>query len=169
MYPRAKVLSSLLPTCNESRARSAVQGPPIGDEVAVSRAVVVAVSLTLAIGAGSAGTAAAVSASGDVTVSANAGRASSGSKGSARSRGRDRSGQDVLRRLERRGLRADWRGESFSTDCAAHSYGQVQQYFQDHPSDALFRALYEVEVPVVPVYWWPWRGSTCRTRLEPLR
>jgi hypothetical protein len=112
-----------------------------------NRGAVVAVSLTLAIGAGSAGTAAAVSASGDVTVSTNAGRGSSGSKGSARSRGRDRAGQDVVRRLERRGLRVDRRGESFSTDCAAHSYGQVQQFLQEHPCSALFRALYEVRDP----------------------
>lgn len=68
-----------------------------------NRGAVVAVSLTLAIGGGSAGTTAALSTSGDVTVSTNAGRASSGSKGSARSRGRDRTGQDVVRRLERRG------------------------------------------------------------------
>lgn len=117
---------------------------PITDRKPKNRGVVVAVSLTLAIGAGSAGTAAAISASGDVTVSTNAGRGSSGSKGSARSRGRDRAGQDVVRRLERRGLRADRRGEAFSTDCAAHSYGQVQQFFEDHPCDALFRALYEI-------------------------
>jgi hypothetical protein len=98
----------------------------------------------LAIGAGSAGTAAAVSASGDVTVSTNAGRGSSASKGSFRSRARDRAGQDVVRRLERRGLRVDPRGESFSTDCAAHSYGHVQQFFEDHPCAALFRALYAI-------------------------
>jgi hypothetical protein len=134
-----------------------------------NRGAVVAVSLTLAIGAGSAGTAAAVSASGDVTVSTNAGRGSSGSKGSARSRGRDRAGQDVVRRLERRGLRVDRRGESFSTDCAAHSYGHVQQFFEDHPCDALFRRSTRFAVPAVPASWWPWRGSTCRTRPKPLR
>lgn len=52
-----------------------------------------------------------------------------------------------MRRLERRGLRAERRGESFNTDCAAHSYGQVQQFFLEHPCDALFRALYEVRGP----------------------
>ena len=77
-------------------------------------------------------------------MSANGGRASSGNKGNVRSRGRDQTGQDVLRRLERRGLRVDQRGESFSTDCAAHSYGQVQQFFRNNSCDALFRALYEV-------------------------
>lgn len=117
---------------------------PITPRKPKNRGVVVAVSLTLAVSASSAGTAAAVSASGDVTVSTNAGRASSGNKGNARSRGRDQTGQDVVRRLERRGLRVDQRGESFSTDCAAHSYGQVQQFFQEHPCNALFRALYEV-------------------------
>ena len=45
-----------------------------------------------------------------------------------------------MRRLERR-------GESFSTDCAAHSYGKVRQFFQEHPCSALFRALYEVRGP----------------------
>jgi hypothetical protein len=60
-----------------------------------------------------------------------------------RIRGRDQIGQDVVRRLERRGLRVDWRDESFSTDWAAHSYEHVQQFFDDHPCTALFRALYE--------------------------
>jgi hypothetical protein len=68
----------------------------------------------------------------------------SGSKGSARCRGRDRSGRDARLRLARRGLRVDQRDESFSTDCAAHSYGQVQQFFREHPCTALFRAIYEV-------------------------
>ncbi len=108
-----------------------------------NRGVVVAVTVTLALAAGSAGAVTAVGAS-DVTVTVNTARAASGSKGSARSRGRDQSGQDVLRRLERRGLRVERRTESFSTDCAAHSYGQVQDFFQAHPCDALFRGLYEV-------------------------
>ena len=131
---------------------------PITPPKSRNRGAVVAVSLTLAIGAGSAGTTAALSASGDVTVSTNAGRASSGSKGNARSRGRDRTGQDVVRRLEQRGLRASRRGESFSTGCAAHSYGQVQPFFREHPCGALFRALYEVRGPggacvLVAVAW----------------
>jgi hypothetical protein len=60
--------------------------------------------------------------------------------------------------LEQRGLRVHQQRTSFSTDCAGHSYGEVQQFFREHPCSALFRALYEIRdgkagVVLVAVAW----------------
>jgi hypothetical protein len=46
--------------------------------------------------------------------------------------------------LERIGLRVRPQIEFADADCAAHSYGEVHQFFRDHPCDALYRALFEM-------------------------
>jgi len=57
---------------------------------------------------------------------------------------RDRSSRSVVRRLERVGLRVRPQFEVADGGCVAHSYGEVQRWFREHPCDALFRALFEV-------------------------
>ncbi len=103
------------------------------------RGSLVVVVLTLALVGGSAG---AVGAGVGVEGSAvSAGSRASGSKGSAR----DRDPLRTVRRLEQRGWRVEERGTSFEQDCAAHAYGQVRQFFREHPCSAVFRALFEVQ------------------------
>ena len=46
--------------------------------------------------------------------------------------------------MERIGLRVRPHLEVADTDCAAHSYGEVQKWFREHPCEALFRTLLEV-------------------------
>ena len=57
---------------------------------------------------------------------------------------RDRNSRAVVRRLEQSGFRIRTRLEVADTDCAAHSYGEVQRWFRAHPCQALYRALFEV-------------------------
>ena len=84
-----------------------------------------------AVGVGSATSGSNVSVSADVGVRVNA-------------RARDHDSRSVVRRLERIGLRFRPRWETADTDCAAHSYGEVQRWFREHPCEALYRALFEV-------------------------
>jgi len=46
--------------------------------------------------------------------------------------------------LEGRGLRVELRASDADDDCAAHSYGQVREFFVQNPCAALYRALFEV-------------------------
>jgi hypothetical protein len=102
--------------------------------------VVVVIALALALAAGGAGAVGTgVGVGGNASAS---GSRVSGSKSSARAR--DRDPLRTVRRLEQRGLRVEQRGTSFDQNCAAHAYGHVQQFFQEHPCSALYRALLEV-------------------------
>lgn len=56
----------------------------------------------------------------------------------------DRSTARATTRLIRKGLRVRERGVDSVTDCVAHSYGQVQDFFRANPCTALFRALLEI-------------------------
>jgi hypothetical protein len=63
-----------------------------------------------------------------------------------------------VQRLESRGLRVEQRDVDANDDCAAHSYGQVRQFFVEHPCTALYRGLFEVRdgrrgIAVVAVAW----------------
>ena len=84
-----------------------------------------------AAGVGSTVGSSGVSVSADVGVRVNA-------------KARDHSSRSVTRRLERVGLRVRPRFEVGDADCAAHSYGEVQRWFREHPCEALHRALIEV-------------------------
>jgi hypothetical protein len=100
-------------------------------------------------GAGSAGSGSSVG---------NGARAQGGSGSSARGKARDRSTARVTARLVKEGLQVRERGVDARTDCVAHSYGEVQDYFRAHPCTALFRALFEVRdsrggVALVAVAW----------------
>lgn len=90
------------------------------------------------------------------TSAVGGGGARAGSSNSAKAR--DRDPLPVLRRLERRGLQVEQRLDASGSDCAAHSYGAVRDWFRDHPCEALFRAVYEVRdsrrtVVLVAVAW----------------
>ncbi len=104
------------------------------------RGSLVVVALTLALAGASAG-AVGAGVGADVGAAAAGGSRASGSKGSAR----DRDPLRTVRRLEQRGWRVEQRGTSFEQDCAAYAYGQVQQFFREHPCSAVFRALFEVQ------------------------
>lgn len=97
----------------------------------------VALAVTLGSGPGVTG------ASGLSSGSSGAARAQS--TASSKARARDRAVIRTLVRLERRGLRVEQRQVSTEDDCAANSYGQVQDFFEEHPCTKLFRALYEVQ------------------------
>jgi hypothetical protein len=106
--------------------------------------VALALSIALATGAGlSAGAGVGGSTGGSSSVGSS-GRAQGGNNSSARGKARDRSTAHVNARLIRKGLRVLDRGVDADTDCVAHSYGQVQDFFRTHPCTALFRALLEV-------------------------
>jgi hypothetical protein len=64
--------------------------------------------------------------------------------GEERGKAKDRSTARVTARLIRKGLRVDKPAVHGDTDCVAHSYGQVQDFFRTHPCTALFRALLDV-------------------------
>ena len=83
------------------------------------------------VGVGSAAGGSGVSVSADIGVRVNA-------------KARDRSSRSTVTRLQRVGLRVRPRIEASDGDCSAHSYGEVQRWFREHPCEALFRALVEV-------------------------
>lgn len=118
----------------------------------------VALVVALATGGGlGAGADAAGSAGGGSSVGSGA-RAPGGNSSSARGKARDRSTARTTTRLVREGLRVRERGVDADTDCVAHSYGQVQDFFRAHPCTALFRTLLEVRdnrsnVALVAVAW----------------
>ncbi len=82
------------------------------------------------------------------TVSLTSSAATSGARAStsasAQARTRNRDARAVAQRLARQGLRVDGRFSSDDDDCVAHSYGQVQRFFREHPCQALYRSLFEV-------------------------
>ena len=113
-----------------------------------------------AVGVGSATSGSGVSVSADVGVRVNA-------------KARERNSRSVVTRLERIGLRVRPRFEVADTDCAAHSYGEVQRWFRGHPCDALYRALFEVRdrrgaLVLVAVAWVDMPDTTRATELKRL-
>ena len=100
-----------------------------------------AVALVLALGAAGGGVAVggAVGGAGGGT---SAGRSASGTQ--TRARARDRSTLRTIQHLESRGLQVTQRDVHADDDCAANSYGQVQDFFQQSPCTALYRGLFEV-------------------------
>lgn len=107
---------------------------------------VVAAVLALAVAAGGAGASAGAGIAGGASGSGSAaGRSVGGSQGSgARVRARAKSTARAVQRLRARGLRVTERGVDADDDCVTHSYGQVRQFFREHPCTALYRALLEV-------------------------
>jgi hypothetical protein len=97
----------------------------------------VLVTVTLAVGGGTAAGASSVVSGSGVSVSTGVGVR-------VNVKARDRNSRSVVRRLERSGLRIRTRIERADADCAAHSYGEVQRWFRQHPCQALYRALFEV-------------------------
>jgi hypothetical protein len=117
--------------------------------------VAVAALVGLGTGSGAAGVAGGGASAGGGTV---AERSASGSQGGgAQVRARAKSTTRVVQRLRSRGLRVSERGVDADDDCAAHSYGQVREFFGRQPCTALYRALFEVRdgrvTVVVAVAW----------------
>lgn len=66
--------------------------------------------------------------------------------------------QGMKQRLESRGLHVEQRSTSSEDGCVDHSYGEVREYFQDHPCHAVTRAWYKVcddddNTAIVSVAW----------------
>jgi hypothetical protein len=63
----------------------------------------------------------------------------------------------VVQQLEGRGLRVEEIDVDADGDCAAHSYGQVHEFFVRQPCTALYRGLFEVRdgpaTAVIAVAW----------------
>jgi hypothetical protein len=104
-----------------------------------SGTTVAAIALALALASGSGLTGASGTSSG-------AGGAYRSQDTTKSQKARDRNTSQLLSRLERQGLRVEQRFTSDGTDCAAHSYGLVREFFQENPCSALSRALFEVQV-----------------------
>lgn len=101
---------------------------PFGDD-RPRKGGVTAAAIVLGIGLASGGA---------VTTSVGGGGASSAS----RVRAQDTA--SVVLRWERRGLRVTSRLSVDDDNCAEHSYGQVTQFFLEHPCMGLSRAFFEV-------------------------
>lgn len=98
--------------------------------------VLLAVILVAAIGAGgTAGVASTAAGAGGTTAGTSSARASS----QARRQDADR----IRTRLLRQATRVNHRFDT-ADDCAAHSYGDVREYFRTQPCVALHRAWFEV-------------------------
>lgn len=106
-------------------------------------AVALALGVALATGAGPGAVAGAGGSTGGGSTFSS-GRTQDGNSTSARGKAQDRSTARATARLVRKGLRVRERGVDADSDCVAHSYGQVQDFFRAHPCRALFRALLEV-------------------------
>lgn len=84
--------------------------------------------------------------------------AATGGAGGGTSAGRSASGTlRTIQRLESRGLQVTQRDVDADDDCAANSYGQVQDFFQQSPCTAVYRGLFEVRsaraTALVAVAW----------------
>jgi hypothetical protein len=101
---------------------------------------VLAVSIAIVIGVGG------ITATGTATLTSGASSASSSvSNARTTSRGSSQDTQAVEGRLVRQGFRVNFKATSDGTDCVGHSYGQVQNFFRQHPCSALYRAYFEVQ------------------------
>ena len=106
-----------------------------------------AVVALVASGAGSAPSVVGGSAGGGTSVGRSVaegqGKGGQGKGQESRSRGRERAVARALQRLRARGLRVAEHVRT-DTDCVSHSYGQVHEFFRQHPCRVLNRALFEV-------------------------
>jgi hypothetical protein len=92
-------------------------------------------------------------------ISAGAGvsaRSTTATRGDTRISSRDSAAAEA--RLAARGVRVTARATDDASDCVAHSYGQVQDFFRRHPCSALVRAQLELQdrrgdVVLVPIAW----------------
>lgn len=114
--------------------------------------VIIAAGLALVLGTGGV-TAGSISSGASSSASS---AASGGSRSSSRVSNRDSTAAQA--RLVGRGVRINARLTDDDRDCASHSYGQVQQFFREHPCTTLHRAQFEVrdskgDVALVPVAW----------------
>jgi hypothetical protein len=114
--------------------------------------------LLLAIGVAVAVSAGGVTAVGSSVASGTSASAASasGARGNSRVSSRDSAAAEA--RLARQGVRVTARVTDDATDCVAHSYGQVQQFFRERPCAGLHRAQFELrdrngDVVLVPVSW----------------
>lgn len=115
--------------------------------------VVLAAGVALVLGAG--GVTAGSSISSGTSGSASS-ASSGGNRGPSRVSERDSIAARV--RLTSQGVRITARLTDDDTDCVAHSYGAVQQFFREHPCAHLHRAQFEArdsngDVALVPVAW----------------
>ena len=129
--------------------RPALKGVP---RQAESGGIVIVVAITIAIGGASATATVSISSAGASTAISP----SSGTRGSGRTSNQNSAA--VSARMTRLGLRIQGKYADDSSDCVANSYGQVQQFFRDHPCTSLRRAQFEVrdakgDVVLVPVAW----------------
>jgi hypothetical protein len=111
--------------------------------------VVGATVLAIVLGAGGTG----VASSSGLTGT----RASSSSAPKSKA-AQDRAIRNVVQRLIRENYDVEGQFSSDADDCAEHSYGQVQQFFEEHSCTGLFRALFEVRdrrggVVLVAIAW----------------
>ena len=106
--------------------------------------VAIVLGVVLATGGGGGGGGAGGAASSADSSVGSGGRAHGGKNTSERGKAKERSTARITARLIQKGLRVRERGVRADTDCVAHSYGQVQDFFRAHPCTALFRALLEV-------------------------
>lgn len=105
-------------------------------------AAVLVVGSALALGASGVGAAASLGGGSSSASAANGGSAKPNSKPKPKANG---SGiQDIRRLLQRAHQHAETKESDTGTDCATTSYGQVRDFFREHPCDALARALVEV-------------------------
>jgi hypothetical protein len=107
---------------------------------------VLAISIAVALGAGGiTATGTATLTSGTSSASSSSSTSSSSSNARTKSRGSSQDTQAVEGRLVRQGFRVNVKATSDGTDCVDHSYGQVQNFFRQHPCSALYRAYFEVQ------------------------
>jgi len=107
-------------------------------------ALAVALATSAEGGAGGVGLDAAGSKTSAGSSANGSGRTQGDRSSGARGKAKDRSTARATARLIRKGLRVRERNVRGDADCVAHSYGQVQDFFREHPCTALFRALLEV-------------------------
>jgi hypothetical protein len=75
---------------------------------------------------------------------ASATSASSGTSANGRARAANQNSKIAESRLVRRGIRVDQKFSDDNSDCVAHSYGQVRDFFRSHSCVALQRAHFQV-------------------------
>lgn len=105
--------------------------------------LVIAITIAVALGAGGA-------AGGSALSSGSGARSGSGPV--------SRSIDKAQVRLTSAGVRVTGRVADDASDCAAHSYGRVREFFRAHPCSSLRRAQFEVldrngDVALVPIAW----------------
>lgn len=128
-----------------------IGGPGGGsDKGSKGGGLVIAIAVAVVLGAGGVAGGSALSSGGATAGAGSGARSGSG----ATSRNID----NVQVRLTSTGVRITGRIVDDAADCAAHSYGQVREFFRAHPCFSLRRAQFEVrdrngDVALVPIAW----------------